>query len=80
MSPDFHQAYKEKSLMDNYLQANRELWDELTPIHAGAESYDVKGFKAGKLTLRPAELAEVGEVRGKSMLHLQCHFGMDTLS
>lgn len=66
--------------MDNYLQANQELWDELTPIHAGAESYDVKGFRAGKLTLRPVELAEVGEVQGKSMLHLQCHFGMDTLS
>jgi SAM-dependent methyltransferase len=66
--------------MDPYLQANRELWDEITPIHEQSELYDVPGFKAGKNTLRSTELEEVGDVSGKSLLHLQCHFGMDTLS
>jgi len=56
--------------MDNYLQANRILWDELTKIHTEAESYNVKGFKAGKLTLRPVELTEVGQVKGNSMIRL----------
>ena len=68
--------------MDKYLRANRELWNEITPIHAGSELYDVAGFKAGKTILSPTplELAEIGNVSGKTLLHLQCHFGMDTLS
>jgi SAM-dependent methyltransferase len=65
---------------DEYLEANRKLWDELTPIHARSESYDVEGFKRGKCALSPIELEEVGSVSGKSLLHLQCHFGMGTLS
>jgi len=59
---------------------NRELWNELTPIHTRSEFYDVEGFKAGKSTLRAIELEELGDVSGKSLLHLQCHFGLDTLS
>ena len=66
--------------MDEYLKANRELWDELTPIHARSEFYDVEGFKSGRCALSSIELEEVGDVSGKSLLHLQCHFGMGTLS
>ncbi|MFC2038726.1 class I SAM-dependent methyltransferase [Chloroflexota bacterium] len=66
--------------MDEYLKNNRELWDELTPIHEQAEEYGVREFKAGECSLRPTEKKEVGDVSGKSLLHLQCHFGMDTLS
>ena len=66
--------------MDYYLKGNQELWNELTPIHENSNFYDVKRFKEGKSTLKPIELAEVGDVSGKSLLHLQCHFGMDTLS
>ena len=66
--------------MDGYLEANRELWNELTPIHARSEFYDVEGFKNGGCALSPIELEEVGDVSGKSLLHLQCHFGMGTLS
>jgi SAM-dependent methyltransferase len=40
----------------------------------------VAGFKAGRNSLRPHEIADLGEVRGKSLVHLQCHFGLDTLS
>jgi len=66
--------------MDKYIRMNRELWNELTPIHARSNYYDVEGFNSGKSTLRPIELEELGDVSGKSLLHLQCHFGMDTLS
>jgi SAM-dependent methyltransferase len=66
--------------VDKYLEQNKELWNELTPVHEKSGMYDVAGFKAGRCTLRPLELEEVGDVKGKSLLHLQCHFGMDTLS
>ncbi len=42
--------------------------------------YGLAGFKRGETSLKSIELEEVGEVEGKSLLHLQCHFGMDTLS
>ena len=66
--------------MDKYLKNNRELWNEMTRIHARSEFYDVEGFKKGKCTLKSIELEELGDVAGKFLLHLQCHFGMDTLS
>lgn len=66
--------------MDEHLEANRALWDHLTPIHAAAQVYDVPVFKAGKSTLDPLDVEEVGDVRGKRLLHLQCHFGLDTMS
>ncbi|MGD1996736.1 MAG: class I SAM-dependent methyltransferase [Anaerolineae bacterium] len=66
--------------MNEYLKANRAHWDELVAIHANSTFYDLEGFKAGKLSLKSLELEELGDVAGKSLLHLQCHFGMDTLS
>jgi SAM-dependent methyltransferase len=59
---------------------NRARWNELTAIHARSAFYDLQGFKAGKCGLRPIEVNELSEVRDKSLLHLQCHFGIDTLS
>lgn len=66
--------------MNEYLQANQKRWDQLTLEHAQSPFYDLAGFKAGKDRLRSIELNELGDVRGKSMLHLQCHFGLDTLA
>jgi 2-polyprenyl-3-methyl-5-hydroxy-6-metoxy-1,4-benzoquinol methylase len=66
--------------MDDHLKVNRKLWDELTPVHVAADFYDVAGFKRGKCTLHAIELEELGEIADKSLLHLQCHFGLDTLS
>ena len=63
-----------------YMETNRAHWDEITPIHVASEFYDVEGFKRNPNRLKSVELEEVGDVRGKSLLHLQCHFGMDTLS
>src|SRR5512145_2143272 len=66
--------------MDEYLEANQKLWDQWTVEHEKSPFYDLAGFKAGKDRLRSIELSELGEVSGKSLLHLQCHFGMDTLA
>ena len=66
--------------MDDFMRANRALWDHWTDEHEGSPFYDLAGFKAGKDRLHSVELSEVGDVAGKSLLHLQCHFGMDTLA
>jgi SAM-dependent methyltransferase len=67
--------------MDERVAANRTHWNELAASHERpSEYYDVDGFRAGGLSLRPLERTEVGDVRGKSLLHLQSHFGLDTLS
>ena len=62
------------------MDTNRAHWDEVVPIHVASDFYDVASFKAGESKLKPVELAELGDVRGKTLLHLQCHFGLDTLS
>jgi len=66
--------------MDEHMEANRRHWDEVVPLHVASQFYDVASFKAGASTLKEVELAELGPVRGKTLLHVQCHFGMDTLS
>ena len=66
--------------MDPYLKANQELWDAWTPYHVSSEFYRVDSFRAGRNTLGKLELDAVGDVRGKTLLHLQCHFGLETLS
>ena len=67
--------------MSQDINANVELWDELVPIHEKAvEYYDAEGFKSRKMSLHSLELEELGDVSGKSLLHLGCHFGQDTLS
>ena len=65
-----------------YFDANKELWDEFARLHYETESeeYSVKSFLEGQTTLKSYELKEMGNVKGKSLLHLQCHFGLDTLS
>ena len=66
--------------MNEYLQANQKRWDQLTIEHEKSAFYDLTGFRAGKDRLRSIELSELSEVAGKSLLHLQCHFGLDTLA
>ncbi|MFJ8039723.1 class I SAM-dependent methyltransferase [Kitasatospora sp. NPDC096147] len=61
-------------------EANRANWDERVPVHVAGPFYDVPGFVAGRDTLLDFEPAEVGEVDGRTLLHLQCHIGLDTLS
>ena len=68
--------------MDEYLRLNRRNWDERAAIHVKDEAggYQVEAFLAGGDSLHPIEHAEIGDVRGLRIAHLQCHFGMDTLS
>ena len=68
--------------MDEALRSNRELWDAWTKIHVPSKFYDVESFRHGERPIRVAdyEREEVGTVEGRSLLHLQCHFGLDTLS
>ena len=63
-----------------YFETNKDTWNKKVAIHAKSEFYDVAGFLNGKSSLNIYELEELGDVKGKSLLHLQCHFGQDTLS
>jgi SAM-dependent methyltransferase len=64
----------------DYLSVNRAWWHERVGIHLESEFYDVAGFRAGGDTLRDFEPGEVGDVSDRTLVHLQCHFGLDTLS
>ena len=66
--------------MNEQLQANQKRWDQLTAEHEQSDFYDLAGFRAGKDRLRSIELSELGDVQGKTLLQLQCHFGLDTLA
>ena len=64
----------------DYFEANKKLWNQRTIVHKDSSFYNLAGFKAGENVLTPIELNELGDVKGKKMLHLQCHFGMDSLN
>jgi SAM-dependent methyltransferase len=59
---------------------NQARWDEVVAIHVASTDYEVRPFLAGEETLLPIEAREIGDIRGKSVVHLQCHFGLDTLN
>jgi len=62
-----------------FFDANRQLWNQRTIAHKNSSFYGLEDFKKGATVLNAIELNEVGDVAGKKMLHLQCHFGMDSL-
>jgi ubiquinone/menaquinone biosynthesis C-methylase UbiE len=59
---------------------NQAFWDEVTPVHVTSDYYQLDKFKRGDDILHKFIVDEVGDVSGLSMLHLQCHFGLDTLN
>lgn len=63
-----------------YFSANKELWNKRTVVHKDSSFYNLKGFISGENVLTSIELSELGDVRDKKLLHLQCHFGMDSLN
>ena len=63
-----------------FFEVNKEAWNNKTPFHLKSSLYDLEGFKKGNTSLKFIELEEIGDVKDKSMLHLQCHFGQDSLS
>ena len=69
--------------MENYqshFEDNKKSWNKRTAIHKDSAFYDLASFKNSKSSLNKIELEELGDVKGKTLLHLQCHFGMDTMS
>jgi SAM-dependent methyltransferase len=71
---------KKVEMRDEFTRSNQELWNNLAKVHIDSNFYDVAGFMKGQTSLSPIELNLVGRVAGKSVLHLQCHFGLDSLS
>ncbi len=64
----------------NYLEINRHSWNNRVDAHLRSEFYDLKGFMNGKTSLNEIEINLLGDIKGKSILHLQCHFGQDSIS
>ncbi|RQO31019.1 SAM-dependent methyltransferase [Taibaiella sp. KBW10] len=64
----------------NYIAINKQSWNERVASHLSSEFYDVAGFLQGKTSLKEIELALLGDLKGKTVLHLQCHFGQDSIS
>lgn len=64
----------------DYIEINREAWNRRTSYHVDSEFYNTPAFIAGKSSLNSIELELLGDVKGKSILHLQCHFGLDSIS
>ena len=66
--------------IDKKFETNRETWNKKVAIHERSDFYNLKEFKKGKSSLNHYELNALGDVSNKTLLHLQCHFGQDTLS
>jgi SAM-dependent methyltransferase len=64
----------------NYFEVNKDTWNKKVGVHAESDMYKMQAFKAGETSLMPYELKAMGDVNGKSLLHLQCHVGQDTWS
>ena len=67
-------------MLNDEMKNNRGWWNEAARVHYRGDWYRMNEFRAGAIKLHPLEREEVGDVAGKRLLHLQCHFGMDTLS
>lgn len=69
----------------DWLDHNRANWDERVPIHVASEFYDQEPLRRGEGVLDPIARAGIERLHpdgldGVRVLHLQCHFGSDTLS
>lgn len=64
----------------DYIKLNKESWKSRLQTHLDSEFYAVEQFKQGVSSLNQIELDLLGNIQGKSILHLQCHFGQDSMS
>ena len=64
----------------DYLSINKQNWNDRTEVHYQSKTYDVASFIAGRNPLKSIELALLGDIKGKKVLHLQCHFGQDSIA
>lgn len=65
---------------NDYIKLNRDSWNKRTDVHWDSAFYNVEGFLRGESSLTDIEKPLLGDIQGKKLLHLQCHFGQDTLS
>lgn len=65
---------------ENYISINKDNWNQRIETHLSSEFYDHENFKKGKSSLNDIELKLLEDLKGKKVLHLQCHFGQDTIS
>lgn len=66
--------------LNKYFETNRATWNQKVSIHRDSEFYETPDFLKGETTLNSLEIEELGNIEGKNLLHLQCHFGLDTMS
>lgn len=66
--------------MEGYIDINRQSWNRRAEIHPDSEFYEMDLFRKGLNTLKPAELKLLGDIKDVRILHLQCHFGQDSIS
>ena len=78
--PSYRAQFLGCSVVDERLAANHAMWEERVAIHERSAFYDVDSFRAGRRTVQPFEVEEVGPVDGLRLCHLQCHFGMDSIT
>jgi SAM-dependent methyltransferase len=73
---------KNETMKNQCVDTNRELWNLWTKFNVESREYsDLLGqLEAGGTTLEETAIEELGDVSGKTLLHLQCHFGLDTLA
>lgn len=65
---------------ENYIEINKQTWNNKVPIHLDSDFYNMKSFLNGKNTLPQIDVDLLDDIKEKSILHLQCHFGQDSLS
>lgn len=69
--------------LDEFRAINRDNWDSRVDIHVGSEEYSVADYISDPQHISSVvcfDKAKLGDVTGKSLLHLQCHIGTDTVS
>ncbi len=67
-------------MSEDYIKVNKDSWNKRAEVHYDSEFYDNKSFIKGRSSLNEIELEILGDLTGKKILHLQCHFGQDTIS
>jgi SAM-dependent methyltransferase len=68
------------SSTSDWRQLNQANWDERTAVHLGPRGYDLSSHRSGRGRLDAIVEAEIGDVAGLSILHLQCHLGDDSVA
>lgn len=61
-------------------EKNRAAWNDMVEVHYNHPDYKLREFLGGWNSLKQIEKEQIGDVKGKELLHLMCQFGMDTLS